>query len=229
MRRADIKKIETLNNTSSLEMPTLILNKNWQGIDACTVKEAICDVYSDRAKIVHPTSFTVHTLEDWMTMEIPEGDPYIQSVSGRIKIPEVIVHTKYGRIPHRKVVFSRRNLWKRDSFCCQYCGKKPVYDEITIDHVLPRSKGGVSSFENCVLACVDCNKRKDDRTPEQSGMKLFRWIEQDGKLCKSFYHRPIRPKWSPVYAVKRQKVPASWGTFLHQKIDEIYWNTELLP
>lgn len=231
MRRIDMKKLEASApmRTSALELPTLILNKGWQGIDACTVKEALCDVYSERAKIVHPISFTCHDLEEWMEMDIAEGEPFVQSLRGRIKVPEVIVHQEYNRIPHRKVVFSRRNLWKRDNFRCQYCGVRPPYDEITIDHVLPRSKGGLSTFENCVLACIDCNKKKDNRTPEEAGMRLFRYVEQGGKLMKEFYHRPKKPVWSPIYAVKRQKVPASWSAFLHQKIDEIYWNVELEP
>lgn len=220
----------TETRASPLERPTLILNKNWTGIDACTVRDALSDVCSERARIVHPEMFTAHDIVSWMDFEVPEGEPYIKAVRGRIKVPEVIVLNEYNKIPHRKVVFSRRNLWKRDRMRCQYCGAAPRYDEITIDHVVPRAQGGISSWENCVLACISCNKRKDNKTPEQARMPLWHLIKgPDGKTKKVFYKRPTRPHWSPIYAVRRQKIPASWNAFLSQKIDEMYWDTELEP
>ena len=75
---------------------------------------------------------------------------------------------EYDRLPTAAVSFSRRNIFKRDHWTCQYCGRQPGGDELTIDHVVPRSQGGVSTWENCVLACIDCNKRKADRTPAQA-------------------------------------------------------------
>ena len=75
-------------------------------------------------------------------------------------------------MPAAAVTFSRRNIFKRDRYVCQYCGSQPGSEELTIDHVVPRSQGGVSSWTNCVLACMTCNKRKADRTPEQAGMML---------------------------------------------------------
>ncbi len=80
----------------------------------------------------------------------------------------------YDRLPSAAVSFSRRNLFKRDHWTCQYCGLQPGGDELTIDHMVPRSQGGTSTWENCVLACVTCNKRKADRTPQQAGLKLRR-------------------------------------------------------
>ena len=87
----------------------------------------------------------------------------------RLRVPEVIVLAEYDRLPTAAVTFSRRNIFKRDHWTCQYCGAQPGSEELTIDHVLPRSQGGISTWENCVLACVACNKRKADRTPEQAG------------------------------------------------------------
>ena len=86
----------------------------------------------------------------------------------RLRVPEVITLTGYDRLPTRAVTFSRRNIFKRDRFQCQYCGVNPGGEELTIDHVVPRAQGGVSSWTNCVLACIDCNKRKADRTPQQA-------------------------------------------------------------
>ena len=92
---------------------------------------------------------------------------------------------RYDRLPTQAVAFSRRNIFKRDRFTCQFCGRQPGSEELTIDHVVPRSRGGTSTWENCVLACVPCNARKANRTPEQAGMKLRR--------------APVRPAWKPLY------------------------------
>jgi 5-methylcytosine-specific restriction endonuclease McrA len=111
-------------------------------------------------------------------------------------------------LPKAAVTFSRRNVFKRDHWTCQYCGVQPGGDELTIDHVLPRSQGGVSAWDNCVLACIDCNKRKADRTPEQARMKLR-------KL-------PVRPAWKPMYTRDCVRIE-SWSNF----VSETYWNVTL--
>lgn len=214
---------------SVLEHPSLILNKGWTPIDACTVREALCDVFADKAKVICPDSYEMHDINSWMELDVKEGDPFIRTVDRNIRVPEVIICT-YPKVPKRKVIFSRRNLWKRDGYRCQYCGEKPHYDDLTIDHVVPRSKGGRTTFDNTVLACVDCNKKKDNRTPEQAGMRLRRMVRQkDGTFTPEFYFRPTIPKWSPVYAMRRQKFPLSWKKFIDHMIDELYWNTELDP
>ena len=97
------------------------------------------------------------------------------------------------------MTFSRRNVAKRDHYVCQYCGAQPGAESITIDHVLPRSQGGTSTWTNCVAACSRCNARKGDRTPEQAGMRLRR--------------RPARPEWKPFYAAHGARVE-SWARFL---------------
>ncbi len=104
----------------------------------------------------------------------------------KLRVPEVIALTDYDRLPMAAVTFSRRNIFKRDHYTCQYCGAQPGSEELTIDHVVPRSQGGVSTWENCVLACMACNKRKADRTPEQARMRLRK--------------KPVRPAWKPLYA-----------------------------
>ncbi len=91
---------------------------------------------------------------------------------------------------------------------CQYCGKQPGGEELTIDHVVPRAHGGVSSWTNCVLACVDCNSKKAARTPKEARMKLRK--------------QPVRPSWKPIYAQRMDRIQ-SWNKF----ISEAYWNVEL--
>lgn len=219
----------TLQNLGTgLDEPTLILNKGWQPIDACTAREALTDVVAEKARILCPDSYNLFSIEEWMEYPIPEDAHVIRTVRSQIRVPEIVVN-EYNFLPQKKVVFSRRNLWRRDCYRCQYCGKRPASDEITVDHVLPRSQGGLTTFENTVLACVSCNKKKDNRTPEQAGMPLFRYVKKGEIWEKQFYRRPKTPRWNPAFAVRRQKLPKSWNKFLQFMIDELYWNTELEP
>lgn len=211
-----------------LDEPVLVLNKSWLAIDACTARDALSDAFAEKAKIICHETFVPLSVEEWLGLPVRYNENFIQSVNSRIRVPEVIVST-YERIPSRKVVFSRRNLWKRDKMTCQYCGVRPRSDEITIDHVIPRSQGGITSFRNCVLACVKCNKKKAGRTPEQAKMPLVRYVKgSDGKVNKEIYTQPKDPSWHPIYSVRRSKnPPISWKNFLQNAIDDLYWNIEL--
>src|SRR5262249_32781313 len=106
---------------------------------------------------------------------------------------------RYDRLPGQAVTFSRRNVAKRDHHTCQYCGSQPGWGEITIDHVLPRAQGGASSWTNCVAACVRCNAKKGDRTPDQARMRPRQ--------------RPPRPGWRPYSAAHAEGIE-SWAKFL---------------
>ena len=125
--------------------------------------------------------------------------------------PEVILLSGYVGMAERSVVFSRRNLYKRDRYTCQYCGAQPGAAELTIDHVLPRSRGGVSSWVNCALACVSCNKRKANRTPSEAGMPLRK--------------APAKPSWRALSQIPPHVRRESWGKFLSRA----YWEVELEP
>lgn len=213
----------------ALDLPTLVLNKSWQAVNASTVRDALGNVCADRARILHPVEFTQHDFDSWMQLPVESDEPYIKLFGGgRVKVPEIIILRQYDKVRNQPVVFSRRNLWKRDNFRCQYCGSRPPADEITIDHVMPKSRGGISCFTNCVLACVDCNKHKDNKTPTEAGMKLFRFVKgANGDMVKQYYKTPKTPHWSPLYAVRRMMVPPSWSMFIKQTIDDLYWDTEL--
>ncbi len=167
--------------------PTLVLNRSWQPIHVTTVVRALVMLWNDSAKVVDPEEYRLHAWEEWMTLSPHEGGPCIRTARLRLRVPEVIALQHYDRVPLAAVTFSRRNVAKRDHYTCQYCGAQPGVEELTIDHVNPRSQGGQSSWTNCVAACVTCNARKADRTPEQAGMKL--------RKC------PARPEWKPLYAL----------------------------
>jgi 5-methylcytosine-specific restriction endonuclease McrA len=191
-----------------LEHPTLVLNRNWQPVNVATVARALVLLWNESARVVNPNDYRTYTWADWSQLHVRDGDPFIQSIRLRLRAPEVIVLDRYDRLPSAAVSFSRRNLFKRDHWTCQYCGVQPGGDELTIDHVVPRSQGGTSTWENCVLACVGCNKRKADRTPEQAGMPLRK--------------KPVRPMWRPLYATRDVRID-SWTRF----VSEAYWNVEL--
>jgi 5-methylcytosine-specific restriction endonuclease McrA len=194
--------------SSVLARPTLVLNRNWQPVNVATVARALVMLWNETARVVDPTDFQLYTWEDWAGLVPRSGELFVQAVSTRLRVPEVISLTTYDRMPAASVSFSRRNIFKRDRYACQYCGVQPGSEELTIDHVVPRSQGGVSSWENCVLACLRCNKRKANHTPEQAGMHLR--------------HRPFRPIWKPLYAGHHLRI-ASWSRFL----SEAYWSVEL--
>jgi len=188
--------------------PTLVLNRNWQPVGVATVARTLLKLWNGTARVVDPGDYQTYSWQDWARVAPAEGEPYIQAPGFRLRVPEVVTLTGYDRIPSRSVAFSRRNLFKRDKFTCQYCGRRPGSEELTIDHVTPRSRGGETTWQNCVVACVDCNARKANRTPEQAHMPLHR--------------QPDQPRWKPVYASYGVRID-SWARF----ISEVYWNIEL--
>ena len=200
--------ITPIGLSPTLQRPTLVLNRNWQPINVATVARALIMLWNDSAKIVDPVDYQLYNWSDWSRLVPDRDEPFIQSVRQRIRIPEVIALTKFDAMPTRTVTFSRRNVFKRDKMTCQYCGKQPGSEELTIDHVVPRAQGGLSSWTNCVLACIDCNSKKADRTPAQAHMKLRK--------------EPVRPAWKPIYADRMNRVK-SWSKF----ISEAYWIVEL--
>jgi 5-methylcytosine-specific restriction endonuclease McrA len=191
-----------------LDRPTLILNRNWQPVNVATVARSLTMVWNESARVVDTEDFRLYTWADWAQLEPRDGEPFIRTVSRRLRVPEVVTLTSYDRPRESAVPFSRRNLFKRDHNTCQYCGARPGTEELTIDHVVPRSQGGASSWENCVLACIACNARKANRTPEEAKMRLRR--------------SPHRPAWKPLYAGSTIRIE-SWSKFL----SEAYWNVTL--
>jgi 5-methylcytosine-specific restriction endonuclease McrA len=194
-----------------LTQPTLVLNKSWLAIATTSVRHALRMVYSGSARAIAPETYESHCFESWSDLAVPPKEPCVKTVKLRIRVPEVIVLTRYDRVPAQAVVFTRRNLYKRDRNTCQYCGARPGTAELTIDHVHPRSRGGRGTWENCVLACVRCNRRKADKTPEEAGMRLLR--------------QPLKPDWTPSLGVPLGRVRQSWERF----VSERYWNVPLAP
>jgi 5-methylcytosine-specific restriction endonuclease McrA len=195
--------------SSVLSQPTLVLNRSWVAIHATSVMDAMRLLFKGAAMAIRTDTYEVHGFDSWADLSVEPDEPHVRTVRLRIRVPEVIVLTHYDGIPSHSVPFTRRNLFKRDRNTCQYCGARPGTAELTIDHVVPRSRGGRSSWSNCVLACVRCNRRKANRTPREARLHLHR--------------DPGAPKWSPILALPVGRVRQSWERF----IGEQYWNALL--
>jgi 5-methylcytosine-specific restriction endonuclease McrA len=200
-----------MNSPSVLAQPALVLNESWAAIHTVTVRHALRLMFTGAAKAVQPETYEVHGFDTWTELAVHPDEPCIRTVRLKIKVPEVIVLVRYNGLPNPAAVFSRRNLFRRDHNQCQYCGSRPGTPELSIDHVMPRSRGGKSTWENCVLACTDCNRRKRDRTPEEAGMRLHK--------------RPEKPRWSPIVEIPFGRVRQSWGRF----VSDAYWDVKLEP
>jgi 5-methylcytosine-specific restriction endonuclease McrA len=182
-----------------LERATLVLNRSWRPVHVTTVRRALCMVFRDAARIVSPDSLTTFTFAEWLDQPVPDEHLALRSPSIRLAPPEVILLVRYDRVPCHEAPFTRRNLFLRDEFTCQYCGRRCSSDHLSVDHVLPRSRGGSTSWENCVLACVGCNARKADRTLKEAGFRLLR--------------PPVRPRWSPYLNLRPSQRMDSWAQF----------------
>lgn len=191
-----------------LQRPTLVLNRNWQPVNVATVARALILVWNNAAKVVDPADYQLYDWADWSRLTPCTDELFVRLVRQRLRVPEVIALSEFDRMPTSQVTFSRRNVFKRDRFTCQYCHQQPGSDELTIDHVVPRAHGGQSTWTNCVLACLNCNSRKADRTPEQAGMRLQK--------------APVRPSWKPIYTDHTLRVE-SWSKF----ISDAYWDVQL--
>ena len=126
--------------TKVLQRPTLILNRNWQPVNVATVARALVLLWNESARVVDPKDFQLYTWEDWAKLRPRDGEDHIQAVRFKLRVPEVVALTDYDRLPVAHVTFSRRNIFKRDHYACQYCGAQPGSEELTIDHVVPRRK-----------------------------------------------------------------------------------------
>lgn len=169
----------------------LILNKNWLPINTTTPKHSFALLYNNNAKSLNFNKDGNMELVDWNEWSRLDasGDWFVKTVQGGIKIPKVIVLNYFDKIPRQVIKFTQKNLWERDNYTCQYTGKKINKYDGNIDHIVPRSKGGKTSWANCVLAHKDINARKANNTPEEVGLKLLKKPNEPRIMPVSFYIR----------------------------------------
>lgn len=170
------------------------------------------------AEVVHIADgrYVSYDFEDWAALSAfkkefePAKHDWIRTVRFDLVVPRIIRVLTYSNVPRQEVKFNRRNLFARDSNTCQYCGKRFPMSELSLDHVIPRSQRGPTTWENVVCACHKCNVKKGGRTPEQAGLRLI--------------NSPVKPRRNPTLHVKLSDDRySSWRQFL----DRAYWDVEL--
>lgn len=154
----------------------LVLNKSWQAINVTTPADAISMMYAGTATGLHTENQEILSplkWSDWEKLEYNDQHEYVNTSSKKIRIPTIIILCKFDKVPIIRPHFTFNNLWQRDKGICQYTGKPLTPNTGNIDHVIPRSRGGKSTWTNCVLCHREVNSMKADRTPAEAGLKLI--------------------------------------------------------
>ncbi|MCX8038723.1 MAG: HNH endonuclease [Candidatus Sumerlaeia bacterium] len=199
-----------MDASALLNQSVLVLNRNWIAVHICDARRALVMLYQDLARAVTENYETLN-FDSWRALSQAAADhEVIHTPRYPLMVPQVIKLVVYNRFPPLHVRFSRRNIYHRDHYQCQYCGAKPPHEEMTIDHIVPRSRGGKTCWENVVLACSACNARKGNRMLAECRMSLIR--------------KPRKPHW---LLGSRPDVTPDTRPLWQKFIDEAYWNVAL--
>lgn len=197
--------------TNILDESVLVLNKGFLALKVCTAKSVLTTLYKGLAKVVDE-NYNLYTFEEWVdkgnellkdTNEMEKYSGVLHSPSIKVVVPQAIyLHVSEIKANgFLKVKYSRKNIFHRDDNKCQYCGTEKPRGVLTVDHIIPRSRGGKNTFTNIVAACKECNSKKGDRTPEEAGMILIK--------------NPATPKWKSYTGMPFSKAKKSyWDVFL---------------
>ncbi len=162
----------------SLKKNVLVLNQNYEPVTLCNAKRAVILVYLGKAEIVEQLDVEIH------------------SVNTTIAFPSIVRLIVYIHKPRNNVVLNRKNIIKRDYHTCQYCGKKSL--PMTVDHIIPKQLGGKDLWTNLICACIKCNNKKGNRTPEQANLKLLKKPKKPSNLFFiQFLVEKPKPSWKP--------------------------------
>lgn len=207
---------------AGLSCNVLVLNRLYMAIRVVSARRAFSLLLRNLAEVVsvedtpNGSGYMSYDMVSWIELSAlkaqleRENHDFVRTVRFEIAVPRIIRLLGYDRLPRQDVKLNRRNIYARDHSTCQYCGKKFSTQELSLDHVIPRSLGGKTTWDNLVCACVYCNARKGGRTPHQAHMQLH-------KL-------PVKPKRNPVINLRLGSDKyASWKHFL----DHAYWSVEL--
>jgi 5-methylcytosine-specific restriction endonuclease McrA len=181
-----------------LNRHVLMMNKNWVVIGTTNVKNAILLMSRGSARGLCMETYVPFYWDQWIAEadNMPETEYSIRTSSFSIPAPEVIILVKFDEVMRKSVKFSPKGIYRRDDYTCQYCAKKFKAADLSIDHVVPRSKGGPNTWLNCVAACFKCNQKKGDRSPKAAGLQLQR--------------APFKPTWNPVFHIRPDLRPDAW-------------------
>lgn len=209
-----------LQGVSALNSSVLVLNRFFMAVHVISARRAFVLLCKRTAEVVHVfdnDQYDSFDFEGWREVSQyrelfvdSDNHDWVHTVSFEVRVPRVIRVLGYEKLPRQQVRFNRRNLFARDENRCQYCGRRFSTTELSLDHVVPRSHGGPTTWSNVVCACTSCNKHKGGRTPRQARMKLVR--------------PPAAPRRCPVIRLKlRSEKYRSWKAFL----SNAYWSVEL--
>jgi len=199
----------------------LVLNRLWQAVHIVPAKRALQLLSLEHARVLHPSGdggWQVWPSTEWFELSYDQPangrDHYVHTVRQAVRIPKIILLNDYGELPLKEVHLNRQSIFERDGHCCQYCGRTFKSQELNLDHVIPRERGGVMSWENIVTSCIPCNTRKGNRTPAEAQMRLMK--------------KPKQPKSRPfVTYIIGQEVEDEWHNFLHTRHE--FTDVEIIP
>lgn len=187
----------------------LVLNRNWQAVNIIGMRRAFALLWQEHARVINTFDgdFAPLTAGEWIEFSMRPGEPpkgaeYVRTIRLHIILPKILLLRDYDRLPIAEVKFNRQNVFERDNYTCQYTGRVCRPKDLTLDHVIPRDRGGRTSWENIVTCAREVNSRKGNRLPHEAGLRLIR--------------KPESPRWRPFVALAAgSRVDRSWLNFLH--------------
>lgn len=183
-----------------LNSSVLVLNRSYLPIHVTSVRRAFTLLFQDVARALDE-SYQTFDFPAWSRLSV-EGCEAVGTSAGEIRVPRVIALLHFDRVPMRHVRYSRMNVFARDGYTCQYCGRQPGRKGLTIDHVVPRSQSGPKSWENLVTACMPCNRKKGGRRPEEASMRLMA--------------PPVMPRYIAVAFIANGARHSAWEKYFHE-------------
>lgn len=185
-----------IDGSDPLAASILVLNRLYMAVHVIGVRRAFGLLYRDLAEVVHIEDgrFANYDFRSWLevselgALDKQPYDDWVRTVHFQVQVPRVIRLLFYDRMPRHSLRLNRHTIFARDEHRCQYCGTRFPGSQLSLDHVVPRSRGGTTTWENVVCACLKCNVKKGGRTPQEARMRLVR--------------QPIRPKHSPLLSLK---------------------------
>jgi 5-methylcytosine-specific restriction endonuclease McrA len=199
--------IKNSGNGSVLDTRVLVLNRLFTAIKIITVRRAFKLLYKNTAEVVAQNngSFATYDFIRWIDQPTNGSrEDIIHTPNRKLKVPRVIRLLSYDKLPRQEVKFSRKSIMARDEYRCQYCNKKLAAAKLSIDHIIPRSRGGSSNWDNLVACCSKCNTKKGGKTPKEARMKLI--------------HKPTPPTMTPLFSADlKDKKYTFWKEFVTEK------------
>jgi len=200
--------------STALASPVLVLNKDWRPIRVVSAAQALVDLAIGKVEAVD-TDYQAYNFDSWRELSgfkrefEPDAHSFVRTVRDAIVVPAIVRSLKAKALKRPAVRLSRRNIYLRDNHTCQYTGQKLPASELNLDHVIPSSRGGTSTWENLVCCSVAVNAKKGNKTPKEAGLKLIR--------------KPKKPEAHEIVDKAFTIRHPTWEAF----VDAAYWNTEL--